>query len=191
VIETNKDEVVTPYQSEFLPTAGTKGRVANRLLQDACPSDAIEHVGIIYDPVAIQYALRALGRPGPIDAAYKPDCSGAALATFPDSSSVAPRGRLAIPRLGGSARRTRSHRLAVRVLSNRAGLHGVVVSIHTGSSRGPTLGRSGSFSVSSNRVVSVRLEHALRGRSRYVAVAIGRDSAGRRIGAARYFGLRP
>lgn len=189
VIETNKDEVVTPYQSEFLPTAGTNGRVANRLLQDACPTDTTEHTGIIYDKVAIQYALRALGRSGPIDAAYKPDCSGAALSTFPDSNSTAPRGRLGIAHLGGSASRTRDHRLAVRVLSNRQGLHDVVVTIHSGSTRGPVLGRSSRFSVSAGKVVSVRLTHALGARSRYVAVAVGRDIVGRRTGAARYFGL--
>jgi triacylglycerol lipase len=189
VIETNKDEVVTPYQSEFLPIAGTNGRVANRLLQDACPTDSTEHVGIIYDPVAIQYALRALGRPGPIDSGYKPDCSGAALSTFPDSSSVEPRGRLGIPRLGGSANRTRNHRLAVRVLSNRQGLHDVVVTIHSGSTHGPLLGRSERFSVAASRVASVHLGRTLRAHSRYVAVAVGRDIVGRRIGAARYFGL--
>ncbi len=189
VIETNKDEVVTPYQSEFLPTAGTNGRVANRLLQDACPTDTTEHNGIIYDKVAIQYALRALGRAGPIDAAYKPDCSGAALSTFPDSNSTAPRGRLGIAHLGGSASRTRNHRLAVHVLSNRQGLHDVVVTIHSGSTHGPVLGRSGRFSLTSSKVVSVRLAHALRARSRYVVVAVGRDVVGRRIGAARYFGL--
>lgn len=87
VVETRNDEVVTPYTSEFLP-AGS--RVTNILLQNRCPADPTDHVGIIYDPVAIQWMLDALGRPGPADPGFKPDCSGAALASFPDSSSVAP-----------------------------------------------------------------------------------------------------
>jgi triacylglycerol lipase len=189
VIETRNDEVVTPYQSEFLPTAGTHGRVTNVLLQDRCPTDSTDHIAITNDPVAVQYALRALGRPGPLDSGFRPDCSGAALATFPDSSSVS-RGRLGIAHIGGSASRTADRRLRVRVFSNRSGLHGVVVTIHTDTSHGPTLGRSSAFSVSSSRVVTVALDHPLHARGRYVAVAVGRDSAGHRIGAARYFGLR-
>lgn len=196
VIETRNDEVVTPYQSEFLPTASTQGRVRNVLLQDRCPTDATDHIGIIHDGVAIEYMLRALGRPGPVDAGHQPDCSGRSVSTFPDSSSVreagtaAKRGRLRIGRIGGSARRTRARRLPVRVLSNGSGMHDVVVTIHLNSSRGPALGRSRRFSVASNRVVSVRLKRQLRARGRYVAVAVGRDAAGRRVGASRYFGLR-
>jgi len=198
VIETRNDEVVTPYQSEFLPPA-PGGRVTNILLQNSCPTDATDHVGIIYDPVAIQFMLSALGRPGPTDPNFKPDCTGgpAALARFPDSSSVAPRlapkkvarGRLSFGRLGGTARHTRNRRLRMRVFSNRQGLHGVVVTVHLRSSRGPTLGGSGAFSVEHSRIVSVRLRRALH-RGRYVAVAVGRDRAGHRIRAVRYFGLR-
>ncbi len=194
VIETRNDEVVTPYQSEFLPPA-PGGRVTNVLLQDRCPTDPTDHVGIVYDPVTIQWMLSALGRPGPADPRFTPDCSGgpAALARFPDSSSVAPRtsahGRLSFGRLGGTARHTRRRLLRVRVFSNRQGLHGVVVSVHLGTSRGRTLGRSRAFSVASSRVVGVRLRRALH-RGRYVAVALGRDRAGHRIRAVRYFGLR-
>jgi triacylglycerol esterase/lipase EstA (alpha/beta hydrolase family) len=69
VIETKYDEVVTPYTSEFLPDASN---VTNVLLQSKCPADITEHVGVIYDPVAIQWMLNALGRSGPADAAFKP-----------------------------------------------------------------------------------------------------------------------
>ena len=71
VVETNHDEVVTPYTSAFLP-AGP--RTTNVLLQDDCPADATEHVSIIYDPAALQWIENALGRPGPADPAFKPLC---------------------------------------------------------------------------------------------------------------------
>jgi triacylglycerol lipase len=77
VVETRYDEVVTPRESEFLP-AGGDGRVTNVLLQDACPTDLTDHVAITDDPVAIQWMLSALGRPGPAPPDFKPDCSGAA-----------------------------------------------------------------------------------------------------------------
>jgi len=69
VIETKYDEVVTPYNSEFLPDASN---VTNVLLQSRCPADFTEHVGIIYDPIAIQWMLNALGRAGPADKTFKP-----------------------------------------------------------------------------------------------------------------------
>ena len=74
VVSTTHDEVVTPYQSQAL--AGSQA--TNIVLQDRCPADPTEHVGIIYDPVALQWALNALGRPGPADPAFVPDCSGVA-----------------------------------------------------------------------------------------------------------------
>jgi len=101
-----------------------------------------------------------------------------------------PPGRLSFGRLGGTARHTRHGRLLVRLFSNAQGLHGVVVTVHTGTSRGPTLGRSSPVAVSDSRVVSVHLRHPLDA-GRYVALAVGRDADGRRIGAVHYFGLRP
>ncbi len=77
VIETSHDEIVTPYQSAFLAPEG--GRVTNVLLQRDCPADLSEHVRIPYDPVAIQWVLNALGRPGPATAGFHPDCTGLAL----------------------------------------------------------------------------------------------------------------
>jgi triacylglycerol lipase len=71
VIETRYDEVVTPYTSAFLASGP---RTTNILLQDDCPLDLVEHVSIIYDPVALQWIENALGRSGPADPTFKPDC---------------------------------------------------------------------------------------------------------------------
>ena len=61
VVSTRYDEVVTPYQSQAL----SGSTVTNVVLQSRCPGDLTEHVGIIYDPVALQWARDALLRPGP------------------------------------------------------------------------------------------------------------------------------
>jgi triacylglycerol lipase len=71
VVETRNDEVVTPYTSAFL-AAGP--RTTNVLLQDACPLDSVEHLSIIYDPVALQWVENALGRRGPADPSFEPTC---------------------------------------------------------------------------------------------------------------------
>jgi pimeloyl-ACP methyl ester carboxylesterase len=72
VVSTRYDEVVTPYRSQALEGA------TNIVLQDRCPEDVTDHVGIVYDPIALQWTLNALGRPGPADPAFQPVCSGAA-----------------------------------------------------------------------------------------------------------------
>jgi triacylglycerol esterase/lipase EstA (alpha/beta hydrolase family) len=56
VIETQFDEVVTPFTSAFL--AGSA--VTNVLLQDSCPLDLTGHVGIAIDPNAIGWVQNAL-----------------------------------------------------------------------------------------------------------------------------------
>ena len=58
VIESTMDEVVTPYQSAFLPTTEN---VQNVTLQNQCPTDLTDHIGMIYDPVAHQDVIAALG----------------------------------------------------------------------------------------------------------------------------------
>jgi triacylglycerol esterase/lipase EstA (alpha/beta hydrolase family) len=68
VIETRGDEVVTPYANAFLHGAGAQ----NILVQDQCGSDSTEHVGIIYDPVALQDVMNALGPDSPT---FHPVCS--------------------------------------------------------------------------------------------------------------------
>jgi pimeloyl-ACP methyl ester carboxylesterase len=77
VISTRYDQVVTPYRSQALEGA------TNVVLQDRCPEDITEHVGIIYDPIALQWTLNALGRPGPADPAFVPLCSDALPASLP------------------------------------------------------------------------------------------------------------
>jgi hypothetical protein len=61
-------EVVTPFTNAFLTGAG----VQNILLQSQCLLDFTEHVGIIYDPVALQDVLNALG---PNVSNFRPNCS--------------------------------------------------------------------------------------------------------------------
>ena len=70
-VTTRYDEVVTPYRSAYLE-AGP--RTTNVTLQDRCPLDLTEHLGIIYDPAALQWVLNALGRPGPADPGFRPSC---------------------------------------------------------------------------------------------------------------------
>ena len=71
VIQTRYDDVVTPYTNAFLKGSG----VRNILLQNACPLDATDHLGIPYDDNAEQYVLNALG---PNDPDFKPKCAAAA-----------------------------------------------------------------------------------------------------------------
>jgi triacylglycerol esterase/lipase EstA (alpha/beta hydrolase family) len=57
VIETQYDEVVTPYTNAFLKPASN---VHNILLQDVCSLDNTDHLGIPYDPIAGTLVLNAL-----------------------------------------------------------------------------------------------------------------------------------
>jgi pimeloyl-ACP methyl ester carboxylesterase len=72
-VTTTHDEVVTPYRSQAL--AGD--HATNVILQDKCPADPFEHVTIVGDPVALQWAIDALDSSGAADPAFRPDCSGA------------------------------------------------------------------------------------------------------------------
>lgn len=74
-IETTHDEVVTPYQSAFLDAPGA----VNITLQDQCPADGTDHLGIAYDAVALQDVVNALG---------------------PDTPGFAPRCGLTLPLIG-------------------------------------------------------------------------------------------
>ena len=56
VIETKYDTVVTPYASAFL----TGPHVTNITLQDQCAADLVDHLGIIYDAIALGDVLDAL-----------------------------------------------------------------------------------------------------------------------------------
>jgi pimeloyl-ACP methyl ester carboxylesterase len=85
VVSTRYDEVVTPYTSQALSGA------TNVVLQDRCPEDVTDHVGIIYDPIALQWVLNALARPGPADPAFVPLCSDAATTGLPFAFVARPR----------------------------------------------------------------------------------------------------
>lgn len=56
VIATKYDEVVTPYQTQFLSGPNVK----NITIQDKCPLDLSEHIGIAFDHVALNEVLKAL-----------------------------------------------------------------------------------------------------------------------------------
>ena len=73
VISKRYDEVVTPYQSQFL--AGPATRVTNITVQDKCAADPIEHDQMPNDPVVHQLVRNALAQAsGPADPAYRPNC---------------------------------------------------------------------------------------------------------------------
>jgi triacylglycerol esterase/lipase EstA (alpha/beta hydrolase family) len=69
VIETKRDDVVTPYSNAFLP-AGPN--VRNITLQHQCAEDASDHVSIPYDSNALQDIVNALG---PDDPRFEPACA--------------------------------------------------------------------------------------------------------------------
>lgn len=72
VLETSQDEVVTPYTNAFLPR---DKNALNVTLQTQCPTDLTEHLGIIYDPVALQDVMAALANNSThVKALPKPIC---------------------------------------------------------------------------------------------------------------------
>jgi len=94
VISTKHDEVVTPYTSQALKGA------TNVVLQDRCPEDVTDHVGIIYDPIALQWTIDALDRAGPADPAFRPTCSDAAGGNVPFMFAPSQRPRVTHRRAG-------------------------------------------------------------------------------------------
>ncbi len=75
VIESEYDEVVTPAPNAAAsalgewPSAylhGPANQVLNVRLQDQCPTDTTEHIGIIYDPNALQDVVNALANNSPV-----------------------------------------------------------------------------------------------------------------------------
>ena len=88
VVSTRHDVVVTPYRSQALEGA------TNVVLQDRCPADITDHVGIVYDPIALQWVMNALGRPGPADPAFLPLCTDAGPARLPFAFVARPRATL-------------------------------------------------------------------------------------------------
>jgi triacylglycerol lipase len=98
VVATRYDEVVTPYRSQAL----TGSTATNVVLQDRCPADVADHVGIIYDRNALAWTLNALGRTGPADPAFVPRCRNAALGAAPFAFPTARR-----PRVTGTSLKVR------------------------------------------------------------------------------------
>ncbi|MDT0169706.1 alpha/beta fold hydrolase [Pseudarthrobacter sp. BRE9] len=73
VISTVHDEVVIPFNSQFL--VGPSRQVTNITIQDKCPADVFEHDQAPNDPVVHQFVANALGQAsGPADPAYQPSC---------------------------------------------------------------------------------------------------------------------
>ena len=70
-VTTRNDEVVTPYRSAYLEPGP---RTTNVTVQDRCPLDFTEHLGIIYDPVALQWVINALERAGAAAPNFRPRC---------------------------------------------------------------------------------------------------------------------
>ncbi len=66
VIETEGDEVVTPYTSAFLSGPA----VTNVTLQDQCPDDHVDHLAMPYDSAALQDVTQALDD----DTSFSVDC---------------------------------------------------------------------------------------------------------------------
>jgi triacylglycerol esterase/lipase EstA (alpha/beta hydrolase family) len=69
VIETDHDEVVTPYTNAFL----TGSDVSNITIQNQCPSDPVAHIGMFDDSPALQNVLNQLSSsPNP---SFKASCT--------------------------------------------------------------------------------------------------------------------
>ena len=74
VISTVYDEVVIPYNSQFLN--GPARQVTNITIQDKCPADVFEHDQTPNDPVVHQLVGNALAQAsGPANPAFQPACT--------------------------------------------------------------------------------------------------------------------
>lgn len=72
VIATRYDEVVIPYQSQFLN--GPPEQVTNVTLQDRCPMNLSNHGSVAFDSAVFQWILNGLSRAGPADPSFRPVC---------------------------------------------------------------------------------------------------------------------
>jgi hypothetical protein len=69
VIETNHDEVVTPYTHAFLSGSG----ITNITIQEQCPADPVAHIGMFDDSPSLQNVLNQLSStPNP---SFKAGCT--------------------------------------------------------------------------------------------------------------------
>ncbi|MBV8220275.1 MAG: lipase, partial [Solirubrobacterales bacterium] len=72
VIESENDEVVTPYTSAFLAAPPNATNVTNIVLQNQCALDQGEHVSMPYDHIADADVLTALDPTDPQQPACTP-----------------------------------------------------------------------------------------------------------------------
>jgi triacylglycerol lipase len=206
-IATKNDEVVVPYTSAFLsPDDDT---VTNITLQDKCPADPVEHVGTQGDPIAIQWALSALGRPGPADPNLAIDCSGQKAFTFPDSSSVGdgsssatggggsgggsggakPSTKRVKLHLSRSTTKAATRRLRVNIKVYNGKLTGLRLIVRSGGMKGKSVGRSKRIKLSGRTKVTILLKRPLAAGG-YTITARGLDAAKRPVKAALIFTAR-
>jgi triacylglycerol lipase len=82
VISTKMDEIVDPWQSQFL--SGSPSQVTNLVLQDLCPLDLNEHIGAPTDPPVDDVVLNALANGGLADPHIKPECGLPVDLTLPE-----------------------------------------------------------------------------------------------------------
>jgi pimeloyl-ACP methyl ester carboxylesterase len=184
VLTTTHDEVVTPYQSQAL--AGD--HATNVILQDKCPADHFEHVTIVGDPVALQWAVNALERPGAANPRFEPDCTGLSYGHDPD----APAPSAGRPPAAGTPLRVGLGRRAAKVKRRRAGIRvrcagpeGAVCIGRLELRRAKRLLGARRFRVAagSSRVVRVRVGKARRVRARAL---MPRPGGGVQVASRRY-----
>lgn len=65
---------LAPAAAEAQRPAPASSRSTNVLLQESCPADTTDHLGIVYDTAALQWTVNALDRPGPADPGFEPAC---------------------------------------------------------------------------------------------------------------------
>lgn len=70
-IQTKYDEVVIPYDAAFMDP---DERVANILLQDACPNHVVDHLLLAGDPLVLEWIEDALRRRGTADPDRRVKC---------------------------------------------------------------------------------------------------------------------
>src|SRR5215217_1476719 len=120
VLTTRYDEVVTPYGSQAL--AGD--HATNVILQDKCANDFTDHVGMVGDPIAIQWAVNALERNGAAaNPRFRPDCTGLTYGHDPDAPAGGTgTGAGARPPATSTRLRVSLDRCARRIQRRRAGI---------------------------------------------------------------------
>jgi len=73
-IITARDQMALPLSSQYLPE---NGRVANILLQEACPDHQVDHLMLAFDSLVRDWVVNALDRQGPADGDRSVDCEPA------------------------------------------------------------------------------------------------------------------